>query len=44
MLDRVREDQLPALNAEVVQAMQKFQCGDTIHFTATVIFVSGRKA
>jgi SAM-dependent methyltransferase len=44
MLDRVREDQWPALDFEVVQAMQKFQCGDTIHFTATVIFASGRKA
>jgi len=44
MLERVPEDQWPAINAAVVEAIQKFQRGDTIHFTATVVFASGRKA
>jgi SAM-dependent methyltransferase len=44
MLERVPQDQWAAINAEVVQAIQKFQRGDTIYFTATVVFASGRKA
>ena len=43
MLERVPEDQWPAINAEVVQAIEKFRRGDTIHFTAAVVFASGRK-
>ena len=44
MLERVPKEQWPALHAEVVRTIQKLQQGDTIHFTANLVFASGRKA
>lgn len=43
MLERVRKEQWPIIDAEAIQAMEKFEKDGVIQFTASVVFASGRK-
>jgi SAM-dependent methyltransferase len=44
LLKRVAADQWPALNQEIFAAIRKYQDGNEIKFTATIVLASGKKA
>ena len=43
LLSRVRPDQWPTLNAAIHDSIRKYQDGENIKFTATIVLASGRK-
>jgi ubiquinone/menaquinone biosynthesis C-methylase UbiE len=43
LLKRVPAEQWPALNAEIHAAIRKYQDGDALKFSATIVLASGRK-
>lgn len=43
LLSRVKAEEWPALNAEIYDSIRKFQDGDNLKFTATIVLASGRK-
>jgi SAM-dependent methyltransferase len=43
LLSRVKPDQWSTLNAEIHNAIRKYQNGENIKFTATIVLASGRK-
>jgi ubiquinone/menaquinone biosynthesis C-methylase UbiE len=43
MLDRVREEQWPAIREEARAAIEKYQAGDEIRFGSKIVFAAGKK-
>jgi ubiquinone/menaquinone biosynthesis C-methylase UbiE len=43
LLERVPESQWPAINAEIYDAVSKYEKDDAIHFGADIVFASGMK-
>jgi SAM-dependent methyltransferase len=43
LFQRVPAEQWPAVHAEVLDTIRKYQVGDAIRFTATVVLASGKK-